>query len=190
MLKTPGQERLILRLQKEDHVLRYLTLFLTVLLVPHAYSAGVDNPRERLSFLIGEWTIEGREDSLRDTCAWFHNRSHVLCTAETRAASGLKKSVSVFSYSEELGHYLYYHYGSSGVVAAQAAFFVGETLTTTSERRDGRDVVREQVWVVPRTDGSFDLHEDVSRNGGPWTTTVRVRYVPINRKPAEQRESR
>lgn len=174
----------------EDHVFRYLTLFLAVLLVAPAYAAPPENPRERLSFLIGDWTIEGREKSLRDTCEWFHNRSHVLCTAETRTTSGLKKSVSVFSYSEDLGHYLYYHYGSSGVVAAQAAFFVGQTLTTTSERRDGKDVVREQVWVVPRADGSFDLHEDVSRNGGPWTTTVRVHYIPINREPAEQGESR
>lgn len=169
---------------------RYLLFFMTALLVPPAYSAAVDNPRERLSFLIGEWTIEGRENSLRDTCEWFHNRSHVLCTADTRTASGLKKSVSVFSYSEDLGHYLYYHYGSSGVVAGQAAFFVDQTLTTTSERKEGRDIVREQVWVIPRADGSFDLHEDVSRNGGPWTTTVRVHYVPINRKTAEQGESR
>ena len=136
-----------------------------------------DAPRDRLGMLIGDWTIEGREDSFREVCEWFHERAHVVCNSETRGPKSVRRGVSVFSYSEATKSFSYYHYGSSGVAVAQRIFFQGETMISTVELERGSDVVREQVWVTPLPGGSLDFREEASKNGGPWEQTVRFRYV-------------
>lgn len=161
---------------------RSLTIFAFVLL--GAGSVFAEHPRERLSMLVGDWTIEGRQDSFREVCEWYHKQSHVVCNSESSGPKGIRKGVSVFSYSEELGRYAYYHYGSSGVAVAQRIFFQGTTLISTVELEKGADIVREQVWVTPLADGSMELREETSKNGGPWEQTVRFRY--IRRTPAKR----
>ena len=132
--------------------------------------------REELGFIVGTWTVEGMEKTLTDRCEWFE-RAHVVCTAEVITPSGVKKSVSVFSYSARRGRHAYYHYGSSGVVNEMDAFVSGGTLLATAERQVGRDLVREQVRMTPRGDGSYDFKEETSTNGGPWTVTTSIRYL-------------
>ena len=156
---------------------RYLTTFLVVLVITGSPAAAAESPRERLGMLIGDWTVAGREDSFREVCDWFHERSHVVCNSESRGSKGLRKGVSVLSYSDATGRYSYYHYGSSGVAIAQDIFFQGTTMISTVERTVGADVLREQVWVTPQADGSMDFREDVSKNGGPWEAGTRIRYV-------------
>jgi hypothetical protein len=136
-----------------------------------------DSPRDRLGMLIGDWTIEGREDSFREVCDWFHANAHVVCNSESRGPKGLRKGVSVFSYDDATGRYAYYHYGSSGVAVAQRVFFQGPVMVSTVELEKGTDVVREHVWVTPLADGSLEFREEASKNGGPWEQTVRFRYV-------------
>lgn len=133
--------------------------------------------RERLEFLIGTWTVESMEDSFTETCEWYHQRSHVVCSSETVTAGGTRKGVSVFSYSTRKGRYVYYHYGSSGVANEMDVFIVDKSLLATYERQVGADLVREQVWMTPRADGTYDFREDDSTNGGPWTTVASVHYL-------------
>jgi hypothetical protein len=159
-----------------------LSLLLLSTLRPDAANAA-ENPRELLSMIAGDWTVEGREDSFRETCEWFHNRSHLVCTSESRRPAGTSRGVSVFSYSEAKGRFLYYHYGSSGVAVAMDAFLRDGSLFATAERQAGTDLLREQVRMTPRADGTFDFVEEVSTNGGPWKTTTQVHY--IRRAPAQ-----
>ncbi len=161
-------------------MLRYLTFVVAVLLSPPLYAQGAESPRERLSFLVGEWTIEGREDSFREVCAWFDGRSHVVCNSESRTKKGtVRRGVSVFSYSENDAGFKYYHYNNAGVIVAQNAFVIGGGLMTTSESRVGSDLIREQCWMTPRENGLFDFREETSKNGGAWEVTTKVRYVPL-----------
>lgn len=164
-------------------MVRSLNIFAFVLLA--AASAFAEHPRERLSMLVGDWTIEGRQDSFREVCAWYHERSHVVCNSESSGPKGIRKGVSVFSYSEATGRYTYYHYGSSGVAVAQRIFVQGNTLVSTVELENGAEIVREQVWLTPLPDGSMEFREEASKNGGPWEPTVRFRYI---RRPVAKGE--
>lgn len=148
-------------------------------------AAAGDNPRARLDWLAGDWTIEGREQSFRETCAWFHERSHLVCNSESQGKSGLRKGVSVISYSDAGGRFVYYHYGSSGVVVAMDVFIGDRALIATAERRTGGDLVREQVWMTPNADGSYEFREETSTNGGPWTVSARFRYIRRGTAEAE-----
>lgn len=150
---------------------------LIVLLAALPQANGADHPRERLDMIIGDWTIEGREGSFSEVCQWFHNRSHVVCNSESKSNSGVSRGVSVFSYSETKERFVYYHYGSSGVAEGMDVFTDGRSLLATAERQAGSDLVREQVWMTPRPDGTFDFRIDVSKNGAPWETTTRFHYV-------------
>ena len=150
-------------------------LYLTVLV---AVPLGAEeSPRERLEMLEGDWTIEGKEATFRETCAWFDQRSHIVCNSESRRTSGVKRGVSVLSYSDEKKRFLYYSYGDSGGAAALDVFIEGGTLIATGEREAGPDLIRTQVQMTRRADGSFDFREQESKNGGPWTTTADVNYV-------------
>ena len=156
-------------------MVRSVTIFAFVLLL--AASAFAEDPRERLSMLVGDWTIEGRQDSFREVCEWYYKQSHVVCSSESSGPKGIRKGVSVFSYSEATGRYAYYHYGSSGVAVAQRIFFQGNTMISTVELEKGPETVREQVWLTPLADGSMEFREEASKNGGPWEPTVRFRYI-------------
>ena len=108
---------------------------------------------------------------------WFEGGSHVVCNSESQGKSGLRKGVSVISYSDPDRRFVYYHYSSSGVAVAMDVFVGDRMLIATAERRSGGDVVREQVWMTPNPDGSYYFREDTSTNGGPWITSTRFRYV-------------
>ena len=155
-----------------------LVIFTFVSFIACAPALGADDPRERLGWIVGSWTIEGREDSFREVCGWFHGRSHVVCNSESRNAAGtLRKGVTVISWSEEKKRFVYYYYGSTGVTVAMDIFVEGRSLIATAERDEGDDLVREQVWITPAEDGAMHFREDVSKNGGPWETRTQFRYV-------------
>lgn len=134
--------------------------------------------REQLAFIVGTWTIEGMEKDFTETCSWYQNRSHVVCNSESTGPSGVQTGVSVFSYSARTGRYAYYHYGSSGVFNAMDVFVGDRSLIATAERVVGPDLVREQVTMARRADGSYDFREETSKNGGPWQLSTSFHYIP------------
>jgi hypothetical protein len=141
----------------------------------HAQPAPDSAPRqvEALAFLIGDWTIEGRESTFSESCAWFANRAHVVCQSRTSKSSG----VSVFSHASEKQHLVYYHYGSSGAAVAMDVFTDGRALIGTREVLLNGNLVREQVWMTPRDADHFVFREQTSKNGGPWQTTTEFVYA-------------
>lgn len=155
-----------------------LSLVALVFLIAAPFPATAENVRERLAMLEGEWTLEGREASFRETCEWFEGRSHMVCTSESRGAKGVRKGISVMSYSDEKKRFLYYHYASSGVVQALDLFLERGLLLATGERSVGTDLVRTEVTMQQRADGSFDFRERESKNGQPWEVTAQVHYIP------------
>ena len=152
-------------------------LFFTIALVAFPASVAAAEPRELLAFLVGDWTIEGRETSFREVCDWFHGRSHIVCNSESRRDKGTSRGVSVLSYSDEKKRHVYYYYGSSGVVVAMDVFTDGKSLIAIRENVVGTDLVREQVWITPSGDNRFDFREQTSTNGGPWKTSTHFTYV-------------
>lgn len=153
------------------------TLVLLALFPPRFYaqpaSASAPKPVEALAFLIGDWTIEGREATFSETCTWFANRAHVVCQSKTPKSSGM----SVFSYASDKQRLVYYHYGSSGAAVAMDIFTEGRALIGTREVLLSGDLVREQVWMTPKDEDHFVFREQTSRNGGPWQTTTEFVYA-------------
>lgn len=139
--------------------------------------SGVASPRESLAILEGSWTLEGMEDTYLETCEWFDGRSHMICSGESRGPAGADRGVSIFSYSEEKQRFLYYHYGSGGRANPQDVFIDGSTLYATSESQSRGDLIRTQVTMTRRADGSFDFVRQQSRNGKEWKTVTTLHYV-------------
>lgn len=158
-------------------MIRATLLFTIALVASTASVSAAEPPRDLLAFIVGDWTIERRETSFRELCEWYPGRSHVVCNSESRRETGTSRGVSVFSYSDEKKHHVYYHYGSSGAVAAMDVFTDGKSLVATGEKIVGANVVREQVWMTPRGDDRFEFREQISTNGGAWETAAQFNYV-------------
>lgn len=151
-----------------------------LLLAVASVAQGAESPRERLQMIEGHWTIEGREKTFNERCTWFADRSHMVCNSESRGKSGtVRRGVSVMSYSDDTRRFLYYHYGNSGVVQALDLFVENGVLMATGERSADGALIRTQVRMSPRVDGSFDFLEHESKNAGPWEKTAEVHYIRV-----------
>lgn len=133
---------------------------------------------ERLSFLVGDWTIEGAEGTYRENCEWFAERSFVVCNTEDRASGQLVRSVSILGWSAAMQNYTYHHYGQDGRSRSETCF-ANELggLTCLGQRRDGPTLIETRSHVWPVKEGAA-FRSERSENGGPWKTAVSLKYVP------------
>lgn len=157
--------------------MRYFATALLSLASPCA--AGVHPPEveARLAMIVGDWTIEGMENSYREICSWYGDRSFVVC--DTTDASDNTASVSVIGYSQRDGHYTYHNYSKSGSSRSEIAFPIGERgLVFTAERKGTSGVTRISSELVPLADGRLHFRQHRSVNGGPWIEAVNLYYAP------------
>lgn len=133
---------------------------------------------DRLAFLVEDWTIEGAEATYRETCAWYHGRSFVVCQAVDQESRQPEHSVSIFGWSAEDRAFTYHHYGDSGRSRSERCFpSADKGLTCLGERRSAAGLVqtRSSIWPV---EGGAAFRSERSVNGGPWTEAARLKYVP------------
>ena len=86
--------------------------------------AGV-HPQEveqRLSFIVGDWTIEGAEATYRENCEWYAERSFVVCNTVDRENGQPVHSVSIIGWSAATRNYTYHHYNQSGRSRSETCF--------------------------------------------------------------------
>ena len=132
----------------------------------------------QLSFLVEDWTIQGAEATYRETCRWYHERSFVVCESVDREAGAPAHSVSIFGWSTDDRSYTYHHYGQNGRSRSERCFPNPERgLTCLGERRTpaGLVLTRSRIWPI---DGGAQFVAERSSNGGPWTESARLKYLP------------
>ncbi|QPC98157.1 hypothetical protein [Qipengyuania soli] len=131
---------------------------------------------QRLSHLVGDWTIAGEEATYRETCEWYANRSFVVCSSSD--SSDGSKSQSVLGYSSIEARYTYQNFGSGGTSNTRFGYPLGEDgLVYTLERKNSAGYVRVTTFVTPQSDGRLHFREERSVNGSPWTETANFYYV-------------
>ena len=154
--------------------LGYIMLFVAA---PCAASVHPPEVEARLASMVGDWTVEGMEDVYRETCTWYGDRSFVVC--DMTDTSDDTASVSVIGYSQADGHYTYQHYSKAGSSRNEIAFPFGERgLVFTAERKGANGVSRFSSHFEPLADGRAHFRQVRSLNGGPWTESADLYYVP------------
>lgn len=151
-----------------------------ILASPNVVLAGAHPPEveRRLSFLVNDWTIEGAEATYRENCEWYAERSFVVCNTEDRESGEPVYRVSIFGWSVATQNFTYHHYAQNGRGRTETCF-ANESggLICLSQRRDGAKLIESRSYTVP-LDGGAAFRAERSENGGPWTETVNLKYVP------------
>lgn len=153
-------------------------------LLPLAFflmGAANPSPVERqLAFIVGDWTIAGKESFYRDHCTWFDDKSFVVCdTADGRP--GGHHSIAVLGWSEADGNFTYQQYDSSGGSRNERCFANdrrGITCLGTLKTDDGFVETRSHIW--PTATG-LGISQDRATNGGEFREVGRVDYVQRGR---------
>lgn len=131
---------------------------------------------QRLSYIVGDWTIAGEESTYRETCEWYQNRSFVVCNS-TDAGTGAM-SQSILGYSLIDGRYTYHNYGNGGTSNNRVGYPNGDKgLVYTVERKTAAGHVRATTVLTPQPDGRIHFREERSINGGPWTEAANFYYI-------------
>ena len=140
-------------------------------------NAGQPQVEQGLSFLVGEWTIDGLQDRYRDSCGWFDDRAFVVCNTIDGRHGKPQHHVAVIGWSAVTGNYTYLSYGQDGASRSETCFVNDpKRLTCLGERRaeDGFFQVRSHIWP---TSTGLGISQERSRNGGAWTDVGQVAYI-------------
>lgn len=131
-----------------------------------------------LAFLEEDWTIGGLEQSYRETCAWWGDRSFLICETTDTTEGAPVRSVSIFGWSAAERHYTYFHYGQDGRSRSETCFADQPAgLVCLGQRKTESGEVRSRSRIGP-VDGGALFTAERSVNGADWQETVRLRYVP------------
>jgi hypothetical protein len=140
------------------------------------------HPRSQLEFFRGAWTINGNQETYRETCEWLPGGGFMACNAEDRSETPPGFSLSVFGYSEADGDYTYSGFGGSGSLRSLRGSihdgvwrFHGQSLRAPEWRR-------WQVTITPTATG-FHFREEVSERSGPWRESVALEYLRLPDSP-------
>ena len=154
----------------------------SLLLQPTAApSAHPPEVEQQLAFLVNDWTIEGSEATYRETCRWYHQRSFVVCESVDSSEGAPAHSVSILGWSAATKNYTYHHYGQNGRSRSEMCFPNDQRgLTCLGERRTDAGVVQSRAHIWP-VEGGAAFRSERSVNGGAWSETARLKYVPRGR---------
>ena len=153
---------------------------LGTLLIAGASSAA-EPPRDAgyapLEHLVGTWTIAGKEDGYRETCAWYHGNRHIVCETESKRADGsVSHGMSILSFVPGSG-YVYTGIGSDGRYETyRNGTFDAGVLEYVD--RSGAETVR--IRVGPLGDKArIPFNVATSTDGVTWTPADSFTYVRV-----------
>jgi hypothetical protein len=141
--------------------------------------AGVHPPdvEARLAMFVNNWTIEGMEGAYREDCAWFHDRSFVVCNTTEVEDGKTFHSVSVLGWSSRTKTYTYLHYSNTGGSRTETGYPTENGgVVFLGERQTSQGFSQFRSVITPRTDGMM-FEQTRSVNGGDWKPTVTFKYM-------------
>lgn len=136
------------------------------------------DPRSRLDFFRGAWTIEGQEATYRETCMWLPGSGFLACSAEDLSESPPACSLSVFGYSAADSQYTYNGFAGSGSQRSLQGSIEDGVWRFHGQSGRGPDWRRWQVTITPTARG-FRFREEVSERSGTWRESVVLEYVRV-----------
>lgn len=157
--------------------------WMTVLaLVAGTAAAASVHPPEieaRLEMFVGDWTLEGMEQTYRETCEWYHRRSFVVCGTTEIEGGATRHSVSVLGYSGQAKRFSYLHYGDAGTSRTETGYPTADGgLVYLRERTTETGVSHYRSRIIPIAGSrAFRFEQEKSDNGGPWESTAKLKYV-------------
>ena len=130
-----------------------------------------------LGGLVGTWTIQGRESTYIETCAWYDGERHIVCNTESKRADGsTAHSMSILGFVAGKG-YVYTGIGSRGRYETYAnGTFEDGILEYLDRTPEGITRIR----LGPFSDRSvlpFNVH--TSADGVKWVEVESFRYIRI-----------
>jgi hypothetical protein len=140
-------------------------------------------PHERLGMFEGTWTTADStsEDGFREHCAWLsEGRRHMVCKSRWNTPSGPREGLSVFSYDNATGDYVYNGFRAGGSHVIQRGSQQGGRWHFHSERGNGADRLRSRITIEP-TDSGFTFLSETSKGDEPFRAGARVEYVRLAR---------
>jgi hypothetical protein len=140
-------------------------------------SAGQPQVEQGLSFLVGEWTIDGFQDRYRDSCGWFDDHAFVICNTMDGRHGTPQHHVAVLGWSAATGNYTYLSYGEDGSSRSETCFANAEKGNTClGERRadDGFTQLRTSIWPTPT---GLGIRQERSLNAAAWKDVGQVQYI-------------
>lgn len=131
----------------------------------------------RLNYLVGDWTVEGQEQTYRERCEWYGERAFVVCNSEDSTDGS--RSVSILGYSRATNRFTYHNYNSRGTSRSESGFPHGELgIVYTDARALAAGEARTQTTLTPQPNGRMNFRLERSINGGPWEVVADFDYVP------------
>ncbi len=146
--------------------------------IASAQTKSQGDPRQKLSMFVGTWTVEGSENTYRETCEWLTRESFVVCRAEDTNPKERDISLSIMGYSPEDQAYTYANFNGSGSSRTLYAWVHGEKWVFTGARDRPAKFARWQVTITPNARG-FHFRQEVSVNGAAWATNYETQYIRL-----------
>jgi hypothetical protein len=132
---------------------------------------------DKLQMFVGDWTIEGRENTYVEKCDWFDGRFHMVCHTESKRSDGsVGRGISILGYLPEEDAYTYHGIGSRGRNETMRGTFEGSVFKAHGESRDGGKRVKSRVTIAPAANGDFTFRSESATDDGPWTIDGSILY--------------
>lgn len=134
--------------------------------------------QQRLDVFVGQWTLEGSEETYLEICNRIQGH-HIQCNSASKEKTGIDSSVSYLSYSPIEKTYVYYGLYTSGNSRTLRGNWETDRFVF-----EGQRVLPEKTtkWRVTITPVERNLHfvEEASVNNGAWEKKADFIYKRVD----------
>jgi hypothetical protein len=135
-------------------------------------------PWEAVRVFEGRWTIRGMEDRFNEVGEIFPGGRHIVCYATSQKGEDVSRHMSIITWSEEEGCYLYFGIGSAGSVRTLRAQVADGVWTFHGTSKAGGVSKAVRVTIRPLNEG-FQFLEELSEDGLAWTVDADFEYIRV-----------
>ena len=135
---------------------------------------------DRLSALVGRWTIKGSEEKYVEVCRWYDGNFHIICETENKRADGtVGHGMSILGYLPDKDTYTYHGIGSKGRNETMSGIFADGVLEFTAEAVDNGKVVISRVRMGPFSEREVPFVAESSTDRMSWAVDATLTYVRL-----------
>jgi hypothetical protein len=135
---------------------------------------------DRLSSLIGRWTIKGSEEMYVEVCRWYEGNFHIICETENKRADGtVSHSMSILGYLPDKDTYTYHGIGSKGRNETMSGAFADGVFEFTVEAVDNGATVISRVRMGPFSEREVPFVAESSTDRVSWAVDATLTYVRL-----------
>ena len=135
---------------------------------------------DRLSPLVGRWTIKGSEEKFLEVCRWYEGNFHIVCETENKRADGtVGRGMSILGYLPDQDRYTYHGIGSEGRNETMSGTFADGMLEFTAESSDDGAIVISRVRIGPFTEREIPFVAESSTDRTSWAVEASFTYVRL-----------